>query len=159
MSATIVEQIQELRQMTVSQLREKYEEVFGEPTTARNKDYLWKKIAWRIQELEYGGLSERAKRRAKEIANEHDIRIRPPRGAFQEFSQASNPKAKKRNQLPAVGTIVTKEYKGKTIEVEVLKKGFRFEGRVFNSLSAVAREITGTHWNGWSFFGLNGDAK
>jgi hypothetical protein len=139
--------------MTVNQLREKYEEVFGESTSARNKDYLWKKIAWRIQEMEYGGLSGRAKQRAMEIADEHDIRIRPPKEAFQEFSRSSKPKTRKDcNRLPAVGTILTKEYKGRTIAVEVLKKGFRFNGQVFNSLSAIAREVTGSHWNGWQFF-------
>ncbi len=156
MGSTIVEQIQELRQMTVNQLRGKYEEVFGETTSARNKDYLWKKIAWRIQELEYGGLSERAKKRAREIANEHDIRVRPPRGTFNEFNQPNMSKVQKNNRLPAVGTILTKEYKGKTIEVEVLKKGFRFNGTGYRSLSGIAREVTGTHWSGNAFFGLKG---
>ena len=56
MNQTIIEQIQELRSMTVNQLRDKYEEVFGESSNARNKDYLWKRIAWKIQELQYGGL-------------------------------------------------------------------------------------------------------
>ncbi len=157
MNETIVQQIQRLRAMTVNQLREKYAEVFGEPTSARNKDYLWKKIAWRIQELEYGGLSERAKNRAKEIANEHDIRVRPPRGAFNEFSQpvqASRVKAPTKANLPAPGTLLTREYKGRTIEVEVLENGFRYEGQAFRSLSAIAREITGTTWNGRLFFGV-----
>jgi len=159
MSTTIVEQIQELRQMTVNQLREKYEEVFGESSNARNKDYLWKRIAWKIQELQYGGLSERAKRRAEEIADEHDIRMRPPREVLKEFDRSSKPVPRRNKRLPTVGTILTKEYKGETIGVEVLTKGFRFKGRVFNSLSAIAREITGTHWNGWHFFNLKGNGN
>jgi hypothetical protein len=159
MSPTIIQQIQELRSMTVSQLREKYEEVFGEPTTARNKDYLWKRIAWRIQELEYGGLSERVKQRAREIADEHDIRVRPPRGAFQEFDSPVKPskvrgKVGMKTNLPAPGTLLTREYKGRRITVEILENGFRYEGQPFRSLSAIAREVTGTHWNGRLFFGL-----
>ena len=162
MGETIIRQIQQLRAMTVNQLRERYEEVFGEPTTARNKDYLWKKIAWRIQELEYGGLSERARKRAGEIANEYDIRVRPPRGAFREFDrpgQSSQGGAGIKAHLPLPGTLLTREYKGRKIEVEILEVGFRYGGQVFRSLSAVAREVTGTHWNGHLFFGIRGQGK
>jgi hypothetical protein len=140
--------------MTVSQLREKYEEVFGEPTTARNKDFLWKKIAWRIQELEYGGLSERAKQRAREIADEQDIRVRPPRGYLKDLTMSGKKKAK--SHLPVPGTILTREYKGEEIRVEVLEAGFRYDGQVYRSLSAVARRVTGSHWNGRLFFNLKG---
>jgi len=136
--------------MTVKQLQEKYEEVFEESTSARNKDYLWKKIAWRIQELQYGGLSEQAKKRAGEIADEHDIRVRPPRGLFKESQKSKKPE----RTLPAPGTMLTRKYKGDVIEVEVLENGFRLGSKVFRSLSAIAKEVTGTHWNGWSFFGL-----
>ena len=155
MSDSIISKIQQLRNMTVSQLREKYEEVFGELTTVRNKDYLWKKIAWRIQELEYGGLSERAKQRAREIADEQDIRVRPPRGFFQD----SLPKPKPKDDLPAPGTILTRKYKGEEIRVEVLADGFRYNGQVYRSLSAIARRVTGTHWNGRLFFGIKRKAE
>jgi len=57
MSETIAAQVTALRRMTVGELREKYREVFGEETRSGNKDWLWKRIAWRIQEIEYGGLS------------------------------------------------------------------------------------------------------
>jgi hypothetical protein len=154
---TIIEKIQELRGMTVNQLREKYEEVFGASTTARNKDYLWKKIAWRLQELEYGGLSERAKRRAQEIANEHDIRVRPPRGAFKKIDDAKKQKRKSDEHLPAPGTVLKREYKGEAIAVEVLEEGFRYGDQIFKSLSAIAKDITGTHRSGPAFFGLRGE--
>jgi peptidoglycan/xylan/chitin deacetylase (PgdA/CDA1 family) len=149
---TIIEQIQELRVMTVNQLRERYKEVFDESTTARNKDYLWKKIAWGIQEKEYGGLTERAKRRAKEITNEQDIRVRPPRGAFKENDDYGRPRTKA--NLPAPGTILTREYKGISIEVEVLEEGFLYATQVYKSLSAIAKDITGTHRSGPAFFNL-----
>ena len=147
---TIIEQIQELRGMTVNQLRERYEEVFEESTTARNKDWLWKRIAWKIQELEYGGLSERAKRRAKEIADEQDIRVRPPR----EYDDAKKPRVKTKDILPAPGTILKREFKGAAIEVEVLEEGFRYGDQIFKSLSAIAKEVSGTHRSGPAFFGL-----
>ena len=154
---TIIEQIQELRGMTVNQLREKYEEVFEESTTARNKDYLWKKIAWKIQELEYGGLSERAKRRAREIANERDIRKRLPRGTWKELDRTDKPKPK--TNLPALGAVLSREYRGAPVEVEVLEEGFRYKDRVFRSLSAVAKDITGSHCSGPAFFGLRDNSK
>jgi len=146
----IIREIQKLRSMTVKQLQEKYEEVFEESTSARNKDYIWKKIAWRIQELKYGGLSERAKKQAEEIADEHDIRARSPGG----FVKESGKQKKAGRTLPAPGTMLTRKYKGTVIEVEVLENGFRLENQIFRSLSAIAREVTGTHWNGWNFFGL-----
>ena len=155
MSQTITAQIQELRSMTVNQLRDKYEEVFGEYTGARNKDYLWKRIAWKIQELKFGGLSEKARQRAREIADEQDIRIRPPKGTLDELGQVQ-PKPNPSKRLPAPGTILTKEYKGETIEVEVLENGFRYRDQIFRSLSAIAREVTGTNWSGPAFFGLKG---
>ena len=151
MSKTIVMQIQELRSMTVNKLQEKHQEVFGESTTARNKDYLWKRIAWKIQELEMGGLSERAKRRVNEIANEQDIRVRPPRGYFKECTP-DKPKAGHHSLSP--GTILTRDYKGEVLRVEVLDSGFRHNGQIYTSLSAVARKITGTNWNGNLFFKL-----
>ena len=72
-------EISRLRQMTVSQLRDKYREVFGEPTRAGNKDFLFKRIAWRIQSLEEGDLSERARHRAAELARDADLRTTAPR--------------------------------------------------------------------------------
>ena len=77
---TIAGEITILRTLTTHELRDRYREVFGETSRSGNKDYLFRKIAWKIQEKAYGGLSERAKRRAFEIADENDLRTRPPRG-------------------------------------------------------------------------------
>ena len=128
--------------MTVGELREKYREVFGEETRSGNKDWQWKRIAWRIQEMEYGGLSERAKRRAGDLANELDIRSRVPLGAFE------NAPGKKRKivrvsatalvshdrRLPMPGTVINREYKGNIYQVKVLDEGFEYEDRIFKSL-------------------------
>jgi len=81
-AANIEKQIAALRDMTLADLRETYHEVFGEETRSRHKDFLRKRIAWRLQANEEGDLSERAKRRAAEIANDADIRVRVPPGAF-----------------------------------------------------------------------------
>ena len=84
---TIAAQIRALKDMNIHQLRSKYEEVWDEPTNSRNKDYLFRKIAWRIQELAYGGISERAKQRALEIAKDAPLRVRPPRGYQQQLDK------------------------------------------------------------------------
>src|SRR5690242_5179539 len=148
--------------MTVSQMREKYIEVFGEESRSNHKQFLFRRIAWRIQALAEDGLSERARRRALEIANDADLRVRAPKTAFQQdvgFSQESVKRkvaAETDPRLPFVGSEIAREYKGRRIVVKVLAGGFEFEGKIYKSLSAIAREVTGTKWNGFLFFGLVG---
>ena len=78
-STALRERIESLRHMTVGQLKTKYQEVFGEGSRSNHKQFLFRRIAWRMQANAYGGLSERARRRALEIANDADLRIRAPR--------------------------------------------------------------------------------
>ena len=75
----LIREILALRELPVSALRERYLAVFGEESTSRNKDYLFKRIAYRMQEQRYGGLSPRAKARAAELADKAPVRRRPPR--------------------------------------------------------------------------------
>ncbi len=151
-------QLAQLQRLTTSQLRRRYAEVFGEPTRANNPTWLIKRIAWRLQELAEGGLSERARRRAAELANDADLRMnprRPPRAAKPSPAipaTPSEPALDKR--LPPPGTVLTRSYKGLTLQVEVLPRGFAYQGQVFKSLSAAAKAITGSHCNGYWFFGL-----
>src|SRR5262252_8603944 len=77
----IRQQLEELKRMTVRQLRQKHVEVFGEESRSNHKQFLFRRIAWRIQALAEGGLSERARRRAMELANDADLRIRAPKCA------------------------------------------------------------------------------
>lgn len=70
--------MQALKRITITELRERYAEVFGEPTRSYNKQHLVKRIAWRLQAIREGDLSDRARRRAKELANDADLRLRPP---------------------------------------------------------------------------------
>src|SRR3989337_2095697 len=93
------QQIEELRYMTTGQLRQKYREVFGEESRSNHKQFLFRRIAWRIQALAEGGLSERARRRALEIANDADLRIRAPRG----FDPAAPPERRVSRKLAATG--------------------------------------------------------
>ena len=162
MKLCLEKELESLKEMTVSQLQRKYAEVFGEPTRAHNKPFLWKRIAWRLQMQAEGDISERARRRAAELAREEDLRFRAPKGAFAPSSPADKARTvvlpfkppKRDERLPAPGTMLGRIYKGRRVEVEVLEEGFRFKGRNYPTLTAVAQEITGTHWNGYEFFGL-----
>ena len=148
-----------LTRMTIGQLRERYAEVFGEPTRASNRDFLIKRIAWRIQSNAEGGLSERARKRAEELARDADVRMtipRPPKatqGATERTVAAPTPPTT-HDRLPIAGTVLTRLYRGKRIETKVLASGFEYDGQVYRSLSAVAKAVTGSHWNGLLFFGL-----
>ena len=162
MTNNMEQQVENLQAMTVSQLQHKYIEVFGEATRANNKQFLVKRIAWRIQVNAEGDISERARRRAKQLAREGDLRLQPPKGSFAPAEKESKENTvripfkppKRDERLPAPGTLLGRIYKGKRVEVEVLEEGFRYEGRNYDSLTAIVRDITGSHWNGYNFFGL-----
>jgi len=140
-----------LRGMTTGELAERYRELFGEPTRSRNKDYLRKRLAWRIQELAEGGLSERAIAQIDELAATTPPRWRSTRrGDDADDGGASN----RDPRIPPPGTILRRDYKGEAHEVVVLQDGFEFRGQRYPNLSRVAKQITGTNWNGFLFWGL-----
>jgi hypothetical protein len=152
-------EIEDLRRMTVGQLRRKHLELFGEEIRSNHKEFLFKRIAWRMQAMAEGGLSERARRRAVELANDADLRIRAPKNTFVDptgchgnATASLDPAADPR--LPMVGEIISREYKGRRISVEVRANGFDYDGKLYRSLSSIARQVTGTQWNGFAFFGL-----
>jgi hypothetical protein len=125
-------------------------------TRAGNRTWLVKRIAWRLQALALGDLSERARQRALELANDADLRVRPPRHLACQPLTATVPRksAKNRERLPPPGTILRRRYKGQMLEVKLLERGCQWEGRVYHSLSAVAKAITDTHCSGIRFFRL-----
>jgi hypothetical protein len=158
MGLDIDQEVAQMRGMTVGELQYKFTEVCGEQPRSRNKQWLIKRLAWKLQAREYGGLSEAALRRAKEIADTcdlSDLRLTAPRQ-----SKTTTPVATPvwstalDKRLPMPGTLLTRDYKGQTICVKVLGDGFEYEGERLKSLSAVAKRVTGTHWNGYHFFGL-----
>jgi Protein of unknown function (DUF2924) len=172
----LADEIAALARQTVPELRERYAALFGEGTAAKHKTWLVKRIAWRLQAVAEGELSERARQRALQLANDADLRLSPPKPTRPPAEQTgAEPPATEEPaatptpdgvplaprqyadvRLPAPGGIVTRLYKGRRLEVTVLARGFAHDGTVYRSLSAVAKAITGAHCNGYLFFRLAG---
>ena len=150
-------EIDALRHQSVAQLRVKYLEVFGLESRSNHKQFLVRRIAWRLQANAEGDLSQRARERALALAEEADLRIRAPESFL---SQLAGPTGNRLRdpRLPAPGTRLCRQFHGQIVSVEVLEKGFRYQERVYRSLSAVARQVTGVQWNGFAFFALSGSA-
>jgi hypothetical protein len=156
----IVNEVAALKRLRIAQLRQRFAELFGEATSASNRIWLVKRIIWRLQALAEGDLSERARRRAEELARDSDLRLNAPQR--KDPPTAAEPSvvppepmsmpAPVDPRLPPPGTILTRPYKGQQLHVQVLTDGFAYAGRVYPSLSAVAKAITGSHTNGYLFF-------
>jgi hypothetical protein len=159
MDAAVWAELDQLSKLKPAALRAKYREVFGLETRSSNKQFLFRRIAWRLQARAEGDLSERARQRAAEIADDAEIRVRAPKGFFPEPVNEQPPRAvRSRRQrdwrLPPTGTVLTRRYGGQTFTVHVDHDGFEYQGQHYRSLSAIARQITGTRWNGLAFFHL-----
>ena len=157
--ADVASQLAALREMTVGQLRDRHREVFGEPTRSRNKDYLIKKIAWRIQELAEGGLSDGTLAKIDELAADVPIRWRRAPASGRRATVTADiatdeTEIERDPRLPPPGTVLTRTYKGVDHQATVLEDGFEYLGERHASLSLLARTITGTNWNGYLFWGL-----
>jgi hypothetical protein len=152
--------IEQLRSRRLPALKKKYREAFGEDPRSSNKQFLFRRLAWQLQANAEGGLSDRARRRAAEIADDADLGSRAPN----RFSVSPTPMfavppiersgAQRDWRLPAAGTFLTRRLGGEDIVVKVLQQGFEYRSRPYRTLSAIAREVTGTRWNGFLFFGL-----
>lgn len=144
-----------LDRLTPAELRDKYRELFGDESRSGNRQWLYRRCAWRLQELALGGLSERARRRAMEIADDADVRAIPPTVAAPaaDLPRQTRPTdLKPDDRLPIARTVLTRPFKGRLYTVTVLPNGFEYDGDIYKSLSAVAYAITGSHWNGFHFF-------
>lgn len=144
----ILEEVAALRSLDVPRLVERYEALFGRSPRVKHKDWLWKRIAWKLEEQRLGGLSAVARARLEELIAEIDLplgeRASPP-------PPRPSPPAP---ESPTPGTILTRVWHAREIRVRALESGFEWEGTNYRSLSAVARAVTGAHWNGRLFFGL-----
>ena len=164
MDTAVLMEIESLRRANMADLREKYRKVFGEETRCRHREHLFRRIAWRLQALAEGDLSERARGRAQQIAQDADLLMVAPRDFFTVGGESIQTTGGDRNcrqqdrRLPLPGTVLSRKWKGRTILVEVLAKGFRYQNQPYPSLSAIAVAITGTRWNGLAFFGLTHSA-
>ncbi len=135
---TVIKQIVALQNQSTKQLEELWYKLFDCPPAVYSKPHMIGKLAYKIQELAYGGLDERTE--AKIRAAERDV-SRPK-------------KTLKKKYMPMVGTKIVKNYRDKTHEILVVDDGFAYEGVVYSSFSAIAQIITGTKWNGLKFFNI-----
>jgi len=138
---TVLSRMAALKAMSVRDLKAEWEKLLGTSAPNNSRAFLELRIAYRIQELTYGGPDRETHRMLDLLADEVE-------GHARRKHQIADP----RN--PVAGTKLLREWDGAEHTVTVLKDGFDWQGRKFKSLSAVAREITGTRWNGWVFFGL-----
>jgi len=160
MVLNITKEVANMERLSVGALCERYREVFGEDTKARNKQWLIKRIAWKLQANEEGDISERARKLAMEIAQSSDIRTSAPKirtrsieATFETASTIITPPADSR--LPVAGTVLMKNYKGRSIQVRVLPNSFEYEGEQYKTLTSIARIVTGQkNINGFQFFKL-----
>lgn len=138
---SVVAQLAALKRMTVVELKTKWESLFGAPAPNNSRSYLELRLGYRIQELTLGGLSRETRRTLDLLADEIDGKI----GRKAIIADTRN---------PVIGTRLVREWDGAEHTVTVMRDGYDWQGRKFKSLSAVAKAITGTQWNGYRFFGL-----
>ena len=138
---TVLSQLTALKKMSVRQLRDKWITLFEAPPVSFNRGNLEMRIAYRLQELSYGGLSRETRRMLNALADEIESKT-PSRPTIGDL------------RSPVAGTRLVREWQGVEHTVTVLVDGFEWEGRTYKSLSAIARAITGVQWNGWRFFGI-----
>lgn len=130
-----------LRTTTTPELKQQWRALFGTEPPPYNRRFLESRLSYRVQELAYGGLKPETVARLEALGEQFDggkVAVRRMRG----------------DDRPIAGTRLIREHQGVEHTVTVLVDGYEFEGRPYKSLSAVARAITGTRWNGWSFFGI-----
>ncbi|MGD9171412.1 MAG: DUF2924 domain-containing protein [Candidatus Thiodiazotropha sp.] len=143
MSAEVIGKVAALPSLEHDELKKLWRELFDEPAPRKKRDYLIPRLAWRIQALAYGGLSDNAQDCINQLMRSKE-QLKP---------------SSKRIKRPTVGTKLIREYRGVEHQVTVTRNGFEYQGRTFRSLSHIAREITGTRWSGPLFFGLTKSGK
>ena len=139
----VLRRLAALQTASTADLKQQWRELFGKEPPAFSRTYLQSRLAHRIQELVHGGLRPETVARLEALGEKLDggnIVLRRIRA----------------DDRPIAGTRLIREYQGVEHVVTVLADGFEYEGRPYRSLSAIARAITGTRWNGWTFFGLRG---
>ena len=138
MTDSIAAQVAALPKTPTPELRQMWRTLYNKEPPGFSRSYLVSRLAYRIQELAYGGLKPGTRAKLNALADGLD-----PQAARKRVVNG-----------PVVGTRLIREWRGVEQRVTVLADGFEWESRRYKSLSAVARAITGTQWNGWSFFGL-----
>ena len=137
----ILARLAALKAMYVNELKTEWQALYDAPAPNNSRNFLEGRLAYRIQELTYGGPDKQTRRLLDLLADEVE-------GTLTRKAQIAD------TRNPVVGTKLIREWDGVAHTVTVLREGFDWDGRRFKSLSAVARAITGTRWNGYRFFGL-----
>jgi len=138
---SVIAQIAALKRMPTAELKAQWQQLFDQPVPSYNRRFIESRLAYRLQELAFGGLKPETITRLEALGEQLDggkIDVRRQRG----------------DGRPIAGTRLVREWQGVEHTVTVLADGFEWQGRPYQSLSAIARAITGTQWNGWTFFGL-----
>lgn len=138
MTDSVLARLAELKTMDIVALKSTWRELFAAEPPPYNRKFLESRLAYRVQELAFGGLKPETVKRLAALAEDLE-----PRGS----------RLRKTNG-PVAGTRLLREWQGEQHIATVLTDGFEYQGRHYKSLSAIARTITGTRWNGWLFFGL-----
>lgn len=148
MEADVIRKLAELERLPSGELKQRWVEMIGSEPPGYNRTFLIKRLSYRIQELAYGGLRPETRAKLDEVLD----------GAG--YDELGRPGAQPKPQLPGngivPGTVLVRDFQGVRHTVTVLADGFEYRGKPYRSLSAIAREISGTQWNGPSFFGLRG---
>lgn len=148
----IVVEIQQLRALPIEALLERYISEFGKPPKSKQREFLWKRICWKIQERRLGGLSNVAKATLEHYISQIQLPDAEARRTISGKLKSRPPKSP-----PGAGSVLTREYRGQLFHVRTQDDGryvLEETGVVYKSLSAAAFAITGSHWNGKLFFGL-----
>ena len=162
-SIDVPKEMAALARMTIHELRTKYRELYGFPSMVAHKTYLRKRIIWKLQSIaENLELSKEDWVLANVLSRKAPVRMRPKRkveqgdGMPETTTNGSPVISETRNQrdprIPPLGTILRRQHNGQVHEVTVLSDGFDYQGEIFNSLSTLAKRISKTKWNGYSFF-------
>lgn len=150
MPNSIAVEIARLHEASLNELRQKYQELYGaKPKGLAKKEHLFRKIAFKLQEDHFGGLSEKAKSMLGD-----ELQSLNPHQFKKQKQPKDKPKPSRDKRIPMIGTTLSRRYKQQEINVKVLANGFEYEQQIFPTLSALAKQITGTHVNGYAFFSL-----
>lgn len=152
--ADLTARIQALQRMSTAQLHAEWRRVLGEEPRSSNRTWLWRRLAWAIQAREFGGLSTRAQQRLEDLSANAEAWMPLGKRAFEGLAPLP-PAPQAEAARPSPGTVLTRKYRGTTIAVAVREDGYEFDGRIYGSLTAVAKAVTGgSHQNGRAFFNL-----
>lgn len=138
MQTNVLEQIADLKRMTGLELMEKWRKLIGGEPPSKNTSYMISRLAHRIQVLAFGDMKPETKRRLAKLRE----------------NIASGAPVTPNGDRPPIGAVLVREFRNVEHKVKVVDAGYEYKGVTFKSLSAVAKHITGTHWNGRVFFGL-----